>query len=297
MSREIELKLALAPEGPAALRHHPWLADGAATIQRLGNTYYDTPEGDLEAARMALRLRRIGARTLQTLKTSGAGGGGLSRRGEWEWEVPGPELDLAGLMNLEPMHREPMTLDARTLARLEPRFATDFRREVWSLTHRGARIEVALDEGEIRARGRQAAICELELELKAGSPAALWDLAEALAESVPLRPADTSKAARGAALLIGRWRLPESRAEGSGPASHLHRAVVALDALSDTGETYWQSAARDALGALAEASSGTPGEAARWLAQRVQNTDWMAPPFGLELLRLARQLDADRPLA
>ncbi|WP_444985173.1 CYTH domain-containing protein [Halomonas mongoliensis] len=287
MSHEIELKLALGPEGPDALRRHPLLAEQAPAAQRLGNTYFDTPEGDLEAARMALRLRRIDGRTLQTVKTSGEGGGGLSRRGEWEWEVPGPELDLAGLAGLPPA-----TLGREVLSRLRPRFTTDFRRESWQLAHAGARIEVALDEGEILADGRRVAIRELELELKAGEPEALWSLAEALAESVPLRPADTSKAARGGALLRGTWKLPE----GVAPSAWLQRAVVALDALADTGEAHWREAARDALGGLAEASGGELGEAARRLAEGLNRADWLAPPFGLDFLRLARRLPADRPL-
>ncbi|WP_445003512.1 CYTH domain-containing protein [Halomonas mongoliensis] len=287
MSHEIELKLALGPEGPDALRRHPLLAEQAPTARRLGNTYFDTPEGDLEAARMALRLRRIDGRTLQTVKTSGEGGGGLSRRGEWEWEVPGPELDLAGLAGLPPA-----TLGRGVLPRLRPRFTTDFRRESWQLTHAGARVEVALDEGEILADGRRVAIRELELELKAGAPEALWSLAEALAESVPLRPADTSKAARGGALLRGTWTLPE----GVALSAWLQRAVVALDALADTGEARWREAARDALGGLAEASGGETGEAARRLAEGLNRADWLAPPFGLDFLRLARRLPADRPL-
>ncbi|QTF92266.1 CYTH domain-containing protein, partial [Halomonas sp. BM-2019] len=86
MSHEIELKLALGPEGPETLRHHPLLADLAPRVRQLGNTYFDTPAGDLEAARMALRLRRVDGRLLQTVKTRGEGGGGLSRRGDWEWE-------------------------------------------------------------------------------------------------------------------------------------------------------------------------------------------------------------------
>ncbi|WP_444999767.1 CYTH domain-containing protein [Halomonas mongoliensis] len=288
MSHEIELKLALGPEGPDALRRHPLLAEQAPTAQRLGNTYFDTPEGDLEAARMALRLRRIDGRTLQTVKTSGEGGGGLSRRGEWEWEVPGPELDLAGLAGLPPA----ATLGRGVLSRLRPRFTTDFHRESWQLTHAGARVEVALDEGEILADGRRVAIRELELELKAGEPEALWSLAEALAESVPLRPADTSKAARGGALLRGTWTLPE----GVALSAWLQRAVVALDALADTGEARWREAARDALGGLAEASGGETGEAARRLAEGLNRADWLAPPFGLDFLRLARRLPADRPL-
>ena len=292
MSHEIELKLALGQEGPAALRRHPLLAGLACEVQHLGNTYFDTPQGDLEAARMALRLRRLDGRVLQTVKTRGAGGGGLSRRGEWEWEVPGPGLDLAGLAGLPPAE-----LGQDVLSRLAPRFTTDFRRETRLIDHAGARIEVALDEGEIAAAGRRVAIRELELELKEGEPEALWSLAEALASAVPLRPADTSKAARGGALLAGAWRLPE----GGTPSAWLHRAVVALDALADSDDDAWRQAAREALARLAEASSsdrgGDRGDAARGLAEALGDPAWLTPAFGLAMVRLARSLPADNALA
>ena len=288
MSHEIELKLALGQEGPEALRRHPLLAGLACEVQHLGNTYFDTPQGDLEAARMALRLRRLDGRVLQTVKTRGAGGGGLSRRGEWEWEVPGPGLDLAGLAGLPPA-----ALGDEVLARLEPRFTTDFQRETRVIDHAGARIEVAVDEGEIAAAGRRVAIRELELELKEGEPEALWSLAEALAGSVALRPADTSKAARGGALLADAWRLPE----GGTPSAWLHRAVVALDALADSKDDAWRLAAREALEQLAEASGGDTGSAARGLAKALSDPAWLTPAFGLAMVRLARRLPADRHLA
>ncbi|PXX98276.1 CYTH domain-containing protein [Halomonas sp. LBP4] len=288
MSHEIELKLALGPQGPEALRRHPRLAGLAPRLATLGNTYFDTPEGALATARMALRLRRADGRLLQTLKTRGQGGGGLSRRGEWEWEVPGPGLDLAGLAALPPMAGHGDAL----LARLVPRFATDFRRETWRLELGEARIELALDLGEIRAADRTVAIRELELELEAGEPEALWDLAEALAESVPLRPADTSKAARGGALLAGTWTLPE----GGGADAWLHRAVVALDALADTGEPRWREQARDAFLHLAD-PAGSLHAAARELAQGLDDPAWPTPAFGLAALRLARRLPGDGQLS
>lgn len=283
MSQEIELKLALGPDGPSALRRHPLLAALPVRVSHLGNTYFDTPDGALERARMALRLRRVDGRVLQTVKTRGQGGGGLSTRGEWEWEVPGPGLDLQGLAGLPPA-----ALGDEVLARLAPRFTTDFRRETREVAHAGSRIELALDEGEILAGERRVAIRELELELKAGTPDALWSLAEALAESVPLRPSDTSKAARGGALLAGGWTLPG----GDSAADLLHRAVVALDALADTGEPTWREAAREALAPLADQAPG-----ARELARGLDAPDWPTPAFGLAALRLARRLPADRDLA
>ncbi|WP_290796278.1 CYTH domain-containing protein [Halomonas sp.] len=288
MSQEIELKLALGPNGPTMLRRHPQLAGLDSVAQRLGNTYFDTPQGDLEAARMALRLRRIDGRVLQTLKTRGEGGGGLSTRGEWEWEVSGPGLDLEGLAELPPA-----ALGRHVLERLAPRFTTDFHRETRMIDHDGARIEVALDEGEIVADDRRVTIRELELELKAGEPEALWSLAETLAGSVSLRPSDTSKAARGGALLGGAWQLPE----GGTPSAWLHRAVVALDALADTDDEAWRCEAGSALKRLAEANGGDFREAARELAKALSGSTWLTPAFGLTMVRLARRLPADRDLA
>ncbi|MGM0535096.1 MAG: CYTH domain-containing protein [Pseudomonadota bacterium] len=294
MADEIELKLALGAETPEALRRHPRLAGLVPARKRLGNTYYDTLEGDLERARMALRLRRDGDRLLQTLKTRGHGGGGLSTRGEWEWAVSGPGLDLAGLAALPPMAGHAPGL----LERLVPRFATDFERETWWLEEDGLSVELALDLGEIRAGEQVVAIRELELELKAGEPAALWSLADALAEGVALRPSDTSKAARGGALLGGGWSLPE----GATPAAWLHRATVALDALADTGQPAWRDEARGAFQRLASLGDDALDDAAlrddaRTLAEALDAETWLTPGFGRRMLRLARRLPGDVELA
>ncbi|UYG08270.1 CYTH domain-containing protein [Halomonas sp. M4R1S46] len=285
MANEIELKLALGSTGPEALRHHPGLAGLVPRTTRLGNTYFDTPEGTLEAARAALRLRHVDGRLLQTLKTRGHGSGGLSSRDEWEWEVPGPGLDLAGLAALPPMQ----ALGEGVLGRLAPRFATDFVREIWWLEDDSASIEVALDIGEIRSDGREAPIRELELELKEGDPAAVLELAARLAEDVPLRPSDTSKAARGGALLAGRWALPE----GGPPGAWLHRAVVALDALADTGDDAWRHQARQAFQRLAELGDDAVSADAHRLAEALATPDWLTTAFGQRALALARRLPGE----
>ncbi|MBB3190743.1 CYTH domain-containing protein [Halomonas cerina] len=282
MANEIELKLALAETGPEALHHHPRLAGLPTTTTRLGNTYFDTPEGELEAARLALRLRHDDTRLVQTLKTSGRGGGGLSNRGEWEWEVLGPGLDLSKLADLPPM----ASLGEGVLGRLTPRFSTDFSREIWWWEDDTATLEVALDLGEIRAGERTATIRELELELKDGDEAAMLDLAEILAKTVPLRPSDTSKAARGAALLAGCWTLPE----GGTASAWLHRAVVALDALADTGEDAWRDTARQALWRLAALQDARVSEDAQRLAEALHQTHWLTEDFGRRALGLARRL-------
>jgi len=294
MADEIELKLALGVEAPDALRHHPRLADLTPKVTRLGNTYFDTPEGDLERARMALRLRRADDRLLQTLKTRGQGGGGLSTRGEWEWDVPGPGLDLSGLAALPPLAE----CDPGLLERLMPRFATDFMRETWWLEEKDATLELALDLGEVRAGGQTVAIRELELELKAGEAEALWALAETLADTIPMRPSDTSKAARGGALLGAGWSLPR----GGTPDAWLHRATVALDALADTGQNAWRDDARQAFQRLAQVGEDTVSDKtlrddARALAEALNTSAWLTPTFGRRMLRLARRLPGDVDLA
>ncbi len=239
---EIELKLALSPAQLDTLLCHTALA-APPEQQHLANTYFDTPAGDMAKARIAVRLRQIDGRVLQTVKTAGHGGGGLSTRQEWEWQVPGPQLDQHDLAALPPFEGSLGTV----ISALRPALRTDFIRRSWQIDWQGSHIELVLDEGEIVSGGAQAAICEVELELKAGKPEALWSLALKLAESVPLRPSDTSKAARGNALGVQQWSLPEADT----PAQWLNRATVALDAYHDSGLAEHLTIAQQALDTLA----------------------------------------------
>lgn len=260
---EVELKLALAPAGPDALATHPLLASKQALKQALTNTYFDTPQGDLANARIALRLRQVDGQVLQTVKTAGQGGGGLSQREEWEWPVSGPKLDLASLAELPPFQGEL----GRILDALAPQLTTNFTRRSWQLTDvlengdlgngvleniditdQASHIELVVDEGEIISGCYRTTICEMELELKGGEPEALWTLARTLAEQVPLRPSDSSKASRGNALSLQHWPLPEA----SSPAEWLHRATLALDAYHDSQQAEFLSDAQQALTTLAD---------------------------------------------
>lgn len=80
---------------------------------------------------------------------------------------------------------------------LVPIFATDVVRETWLLQLGRSQIECAVDRGIVTADGRRAPICEVELELKSGQPARLFQLAHRLNTIVPLRIEPASKAARG----------------------------------------------------------------------------------------------------
>jgi inorganic triphosphatase YgiF len=201
--QELELKLCLPGADPAELAKRlartPALARRKRSQQSLYNIYFDTPDQALRQQGVALRLRRVGSAAdpqwLQTLKTSTGERSALSQRGEWESAVAGPALESAALAHTAWTGIDP---DGRLFAALAPCFVTRFERTLWLVRRRdGSTVEVALDIGHIQADGKQTPICELELELKGGEPAALFDLARQLARHVAVLPANLSKAERG----------------------------------------------------------------------------------------------------
>ncbi|MFA7903545.1 inorganic triphosphatase [Pseudomonas aeruginosa] len=204
MPKETELKLRVSPETLAALREHPLLKkrnkSGWQTRELL-NQYFDTPERALAEARVALRLRRDGDTVIQTLKSRGTSVAGLSERNEHEWQLDKVKLDLKKLDD-SCWPAQLADLDKKTI---KPLFTTDFTREyadiAWGRGKAKVVIEAALDQGFVIAGKRKEAICELELELREGEPAALLELAAELAASVALMPCDISKAERGYRLL------------------------------------------------------------------------------------------------
>lgn len=198
---ETELKLSLRQQDVPALLAHPLLAT-SAKVQRLLNTYFDTPALDLKQRRMAVRERLAGEQWLLTVKTAGKSENGLSRRQEWEAPTTPGALDFAALVDDAELAASLMDLRAE----LKPLFRTDFERHSWVLTHDSASIEVALDQGHINVPGTALSedILELELELLNGPEAALHGLADALRQTpsgvIALTPSDASKAQRGLTL-------------------------------------------------------------------------------------------------
>lgn len=211
---EIELKLALpgvdAAEVAQRLSRSPLLVRRKPTRQTLRNVYYDTPDQRLRQQRVALRTREVAtggeSQWLQTLKIAGASDSALSQRGEWESPVPGAALSYQALQATPWATWDP---DGTVFKALEPTFSTDFERTLWTVRRRnGSVIEVALDQGEVIAGDQRAPIFELELELKAGPPEALFELAQALALTVAVLPASMSKAQRGYALAQDALNAP-----------------------------------------------------------------------------------------
>ena len=206
MPREIELKLALAPGDAAALRASPALAAAKPSEEDLLAIYFDTPRRELAQAHMALRLRRHGKSWVQTLKAGRSGAGGVHDRSEWEFERPGPSIDLS-LFAETPLASLP---DAAGLhERLAEVFRVESRRTTWRLEPvAGTRLEAVLDQGRVAAKGRTEEISEVEVEALEGDPAAAFDLVARLLETVTLRPSAVTKAERGYRLAQRRRWAP-----------------------------------------------------------------------------------------
>jgi inorganic triphosphatase YgiF len=166
------------------------------------SVYFDTAELALYRHGLALRLRDVQRGYIQTVKALSPGTAGLFDRPEVEALVPGAEPDLDAVS--DPALRAALHAETRQQGRpLQPVVETETRRTRRILEKDGSEIEFALDVGEVRTRAGSTPLCELELELISGSPAVLFDLALALQELVPLRPATRSKPERGFAQLTG----------------------------------------------------------------------------------------------
>jgi triphosphatase len=207
---EIELKLSVDRDAAKAALQHPAvkaLRVGRTHTARVDNSYYDTADSLLAEADVALRVRRIGKRWVQTIKgpAESAAGGGLFARAEHECPLAGPMLDYDRLA-ATPWNG----LVAKAIKRggLAPRFTTDFERRTVSIGFPdGTRAELCIDLGEIRATHDgttfRSPIAEIEIELEQGGIANLFALARRLADDLPVAVLTRSKAERGYALLRG----------------------------------------------------------------------------------------------
>jgi inorganic triphosphatase YgiF len=229
---EIELKLGIPKSATARLKQHPLLvAAGTPVSMRMRAVYFDTPELDLRDARAVLRVRRSGRIWTQTFKHGGSVSAGLHARNETEHRVTGLHLDLDSLREVpgaEILGRK------RVAGRLIQVFETVFTRIAWQVVAEGgARIEVALDQGDIWSTGRKLPISEVELELLEGNPASLFQLALTLQLTLPLLPENLSKAERGYRLFGNETPAPHKAATAKlQPAMRPAQALQAIVAAS-----------------------------------------------------------------
>jgi inorganic triphosphatase YgiF len=195
---EAALRRLRRDSGRAALRLAP------PTSRELVSVYYDTPDRDLAAAGIALRLRRSGRAWVQTIKRRAeatASGGFFAHE---ENEIPAPD----GRLVLDGPDPEGALADVVAAAGgrpLSPVFETRVTRRTERLRGpEGGEVELALDSGEIRAGQASEPIREAELELVSGSLADIFGLARSLFPHGPVRLGTENKATRGYRLAAGK---------------------------------------------------------------------------------------------
>ena len=190
--KEIELKLRVSPEESATLRAHPnfAVALGEPTSETLVSVYFDSHELFLHNHGLTLRVRHIGDKRIQTIKSAHHG---IFERSEWEQPIESdqPNLALVAGTALEAL----LTNDIRSA--LKPVFETRIERTAYRLNGGKTDIAVAFDEGRIVAPRASCAVSEIELELKRGNLSELFKFARTIGDIVPAQLDVKSKAERG----------------------------------------------------------------------------------------------------
>lgn len=223
---EAELKFALQRadlERLRAAKDLDGITVGKPETETLVSTYFDTADEKLRAAGISLRVRRTGKAIEQTVKMTVADGA----------KAPGGHLGaLAARHEITvPAEREVPDLgrfgDDHVAAALQEALAGDELRALFTIrvkrtartvvTRDGDAIEYALDDGEIVAGDRRSEILEAEFELKDGNPRALFEVAAAAMNRVPVRFSATAKSEAGYRLAEGRGDEPAGPAKAVEP--------------------------------------------------------------------------------
>lgn len=226
---EIELKLALQPRHTRRVRRHPLLNQITPEQRLLLSIYFDTPKFDLMRRGIALRVRQVDDRWIQTLKAEAQSVGALSNRPEWEMAVTDgnrPDFSVLPQTALD-------LLAGIKLKRIVPVFTTEFQRTTWQIGNSQAQAEVALDTGKIYAGKMHRDICEVEIELKSGASVFLFDVATQLLQQVPLHIEPRSKAERGYIL---------SGALNPTPVKAVHATIHKNQTVGEAGNAILQAA-------------------------------------------------------
>jgi inorganic triphosphatase YgiF len=206
VTREIELKLELEPADVDRFAKASVLANVAVRTEAQTSTYFDTPDQALRKAGLSLRIRAIGNQRIQTIKAESGSAVGLFNRPEWEMAI---EDDRPVVAAADDPFRSLISADE--LQRLEQIFRIVVCRQTHVVESNGTKIELVLDQGAIAAGSQVVTLCDVELELKQGLPAAVFALARRLDAVTPLQLSAISKAQRGYRLLDGLADRPVRR--------------------------------------------------------------------------------------
>ena len=209
MHRELELKVELSKSDVERLGGElpvDELGIGSPRRKKLRSVYFDTPEHDLHAAGISLRLRRQNGGWLQTVRADQHVDGGVSNLVELEALLEREEPDLGKIADKKIKRVVQKAAKGTTL---KPVFETIVQRTTRTIKAQGSEIQLAVDDGEVRAGDKAREVHEGELELKAGDAEGLLLAAEKLLDGPELKLSSRSKAKRGYLLALQKGTSAE----------------------------------------------------------------------------------------
>ena len=202
--RELELKVELSKSDVDRLAGEFAAGDlgiGPAATKELRTVYFDTPDHDLRVAGVSLRLRRQDGGWLQTVKVDQHIEGGVSNPIELETFVEEERPDVGKIADKKVRRVVEKAVLGTSLRAV---FETVVQRTTRNIKVQDSEIELAVDNGEVRAGHQRQDLREAELELKAGSGEDLLLAAERLLAGHELKLSTQSKAERGYRLALGK---------------------------------------------------------------------------------------------
>ncbi len=204
-SREVELKFLVDVPTYADMLASPLLAGDASTTASLNSTYFDTEKNDLRQHGIVLRMRDKQGHHVLTVKWGGKSGSTAFERGEIEASATSPEPDTSLLGAKIQAEIQRVTQDRK----LRPQFSTRIDRVSRQISVGDAVIEAAFDSGFIVAGENKTEVREIELELKAGHPADLFEFGLLLSSHFPICLGIATKGQRGLLLSSGVTAQPK----------------------------------------------------------------------------------------
>ena len=194
MSTPHTLRLRLDPADIAILTQHPLLSS-APKRRRIHQTRFDTAEHALSSLGLTVEETRILRKTTLTVRETAEAGHA------WSAPTTPGSFDFATLIDTPDLAEQ---LSQLTPA-LTPLYCIDVGQRLWSVQIRSAQLDVILEDGNLgtgtNTSDRSTRLCELELRLHSGQPAALYGAARLLSRQIRLHPIRTSLPERALAFI------------------------------------------------------------------------------------------------
>lgn len=195
MERELKWQADRALQEAVAAWAQPFVV--AQTCIQMDARYFDTADGLLQSRRAGLRLRLQNGESVCCLKCGGGVSGAEHVREEYECRAADIE---AGLCGLAAAGAPATLLSALAAHSVHEICRTAFTRHALTLHADEMTAELALDCGFLSRAGREAVLCEIELEHISGAQADFYAFSNRLNAAFPLIPEPLSKLARALSL-------------------------------------------------------------------------------------------------